>query len=185
MQKACEHQQPLYICFVDFKKAFYSISHDNLCVNMMDMGYPLHLTDLLVKLHGKQLAEVKVAGTLSEGVKKESDKVVSYCPFSVLVQHPGRDGDEGDPRWILNKAGVKKELLEHKSKEASTLWSHHKKTREKEIMQGTMSGARRRGRSRTAWMDNIKTWTRCHLKKTIPLAFPVSSTHNLVQQGTI
>ena len=24
---------------------------------------------------------------------------------------------------------------------------------------GTMPGARRRGRSRTAWIDNIKTWT--------------------------
>jgi len=30
---------------------------------------------------------------------------------------------------------------------------------EKEIMQGTMAGARRRGRPRTAWVDNIKTWT--------------------------
>ena len=30
---------------------------------------------------------------------------------------------------------------------------------EKEIVQGTMPGARRRGRPRTAWMDNIKTWT--------------------------
>jgi len=29
----------------------------------------------------------------------------------------------------------------------------------KEIMQGTMPSARRRGRPRTAWMDNIKTWT--------------------------
>ena len=28
---------------------------------------------------------------------------------------------------------------------------------EKETMQGTMPGARRRGRPRTAWMDNIKT----------------------------
>jgi len=26
-------------------------------------------------------------------------------------------------------------------------------------MQGTMPGARRRGRPRTTWMDNIKTWT--------------------------
>jgi len=26
-------------------------------------------------------------------------------------------------------------------------------------MQGTMPGARRRGRTRTAWIDNIKTWT--------------------------
>jgi len=30
---------------------------------------------------------------------------------------------------------------------------------EKEIRQGTMPGARRRGRPRTAWMDNNKTWT--------------------------
>jgi len=30
---------------------------------------------------------------------------------------------------------------------------------EKEIMQGTMPGARRRGRPRTAWMDSIKMWT--------------------------
>ena len=29
---------------------------------------------------------------------------------------------------------------------------------EKEIMQGTMPDARRRGRPRTAWIDNIKTW---------------------------
>ena len=26
-------------------------------------------------------------------------------------------------------------------------------------MQGTMPGARRRRKPRTAWMDNIKTWT--------------------------
>jgi len=30
---------------------------------------------------------------------------------------------------------------------------------EKEIMHGTMPGERRRGRPRTAWMDNIKAWT--------------------------
>ena len=30
---------------------------------------------------------------------------------------------------------------------------------EKEIMQGTVPDARSRGRPRTAWMDNIKTWT--------------------------
>ena len=46
---------------------------------MMDMGYPIHLIDLLAKLYKKQLAKVKVAGTLSEWfrVKKGSDKVVS------------------------------------------------------------------------------------------------------------
>jgi len=50
MHKAHVHQQPLYMCFVDFKKAFDSISHDKLWVTMMDMGYPLHSIDLLAKL---------------------------------------------------------------------------------------------------------------------------------------
>ena len=48
--KARVHQQPLYMYFVDFKKAFDSISHDKLWITMMDMGYPLHLIDLLAKL---------------------------------------------------------------------------------------------------------------------------------------
>jgi len=41
MHNAREHQQPLYMCFVDFKKAFDSISHDNLWVTMMSMGFAL------------------------------------------------------------------------------------------------------------------------------------------------
>jgi len=32
--------------------------------------------------------------------------------------------------WVLNKAGVKRELLNSRSKEASILWSHHEETRE-------------------------------------------------------
>ena len=61
MHKAREHQQPLYMCFVDFKKAFDSISHDKLWVTMMDMGYPLHLIDLLAKLYRKQFVKVKLS----------------------------------------------------------------------------------------------------------------------------
>jgi len=38
---------------------------------------------------------------------------------------------------------------------------------EKEEMQGTMPGARRRGRPRTAWMDDIKTWTGLSMEESI------------------
>jgi len=38
---------------------------------------------------------------------------------------------------------------------------------EKEIMQGTMPGARRRGRPRTAWMDNMKTLTGLPMEESI------------------
>jgi len=34
-------------------------------------------------------------------------------------------------------------------------------------MQGTMLGARRRVRPRTAWMDNIKTWTGLPVEESI------------------
>ena len=36
-----------------------------------------------------------------------------------------------------------------------------------EMMQGTMPGARRRGRPHTAWMDNIKTWTELPMEESI------------------
>jgi len=63
--------------------------------------------------------------------------------------------------WVLNKVGVKKELLDT-VKARKLVYSGHTMRKqgsclEKEIMQGTMPGARRRGRPRTAWMDNIKT----------------------------
>ena len=38
---------------------------------------------------------------------------------------------------------------------------------EKEIMQGTMPDARRRGMPRTAWMDNISTWTGLSVEESI------------------
>jgi len=50
---------------------------------MMNIGYHLHLIYLLVKLHRKQVANVKVAGTLSESSERSPTRL---CPFSVLVQ---------------------------------------------------------------------------------------------------
>jgi len=38
---------------------------------------------------------------------------------------------------------------------------------EKEIMQGTMSDARKQRRPRTAWMDNIKTWTGLSVEESV------------------
>jgi len=90
------------MCFVDFKKAFDSISHDKLWVTMMDMGYiilHLHLIDLLAKLYKKQLAKVKVAGTLSEWfrVKEKGPKgcVLSPYSFNILAEMVMRETIDG------------------------------------------------------------------------------------------
>jgi len=90
------------MCFVDFKKAFDSISHDKLWVTMMDMGYPLHLIDLLAKLYSKQLAKVKVAGTLSEwfpvkkGVRQGCILFLYLCNIlAEMVMRETLDGFQG------------------------------------------------------------------------------------------
>ena len=99
MHKAREHQQPLSMCFVDFKKAFDSISPDKLWVTMMDMRYRLHLIDLLAKLYRQQLAKVKVAGTLSEWfhVKKgvRQGCVLSPYLFNILAEIVMRETIDG------------------------------------------------------------------------------------------
>jgi len=38
---------------------------------------------------------------------------------------------------------------------------------EKEMMQGTIPGVRRRGRPCTAWIDNIKSWTGLSVEESI------------------
>ena len=73
--------------------------------------------------------------------------------------------------WVLKKAGVKRELLDTVKARKLAYYGHTIRKRgsclEKEIMQGTMPGARRRGRPRTAWMDNIKTWTGLSVEESI------------------
>jgi len=73
--------------------------------------------------------------------------------------------------WILNKAGVKRELVDTVKARKLAYYGHIMRKQgsclEKEIMQGTTAGARRRGRPRTAWMDNIKTWTGLSGKESI------------------
>jgi len=63
--------------------------------------------------------------------------------------------------WVLNKAGVRRELLDTVKTRKLAYYGHTMGKQgsclEKEIMQRTMPDARRRGRPRTAWVDNIKT----------------------------
>jgi len=68
----------------------------------MDMGYPIHLIDLLAKLYRKQLAKVKVAGTLSEWfrVKKGARQGCVIYPYlfniiADMVMRETLDGLQG------------------------------------------------------------------------------------------
>ena len=99
MQKMKEHQQPLFMCFVDFKKAFDSVSHEKLWMTMLEMGYPGHIINLLTNLYSKQKARVRVAGVLSQefrvrrGVRQGC--VLSPYLFNILAEMVMRETLDG------------------------------------------------------------------------------------------
>ena len=70
----------------------------------------------------------------------------------------------------LSRAGVKRGVLDT-VKAGKLAYGHTMRKQgsclEKEIMQGTMPGARMRGRPRTAWVDNTKTWTGLPVEESI------------------
>jgi len=69
------------------------------------------------------------------------------------------------------KAGIRRELLHTVKARKLAYYGHTMRKQgsclEKEIMHGTWPGARRRGRPRTDWMDNIKTWTGLYVEESI------------------
>jgi len=57
---AWSRRQPLYMCFVDFEKAFDKVNHKNLWKVMVDMGFAKHLVALIRALYENQKSNVRV-----------------------------------------------------------------------------------------------------------------------------
>ena len=59
MEKNFEFQQPLYLCFIDYSKAFDCVQHSKLWTIMTEMGFPPHITELIRSLYKDQEATVR------------------------------------------------------------------------------------------------------------------------------
>ena len=58
-EKAREFQKNIYICFIDYTKAFDCVDHSKLWKILQKMGIPDHLTCPLRNLYGGQEATVR------------------------------------------------------------------------------------------------------------------------------
>jgi len=58
-KKTREFQKNIYICFIDYAKAFDCADHNKLWKILQDMGIPDHLTCLLRNLYADQEATVR------------------------------------------------------------------------------------------------------------------------------
>ena len=56
METAKENNRNVYMCFIDYKKAFDCVDHERLWVILKEMGVPVQLIVLLRKLYTKQEA---------------------------------------------------------------------------------------------------------------------------------
>ena len=73
--------------------------------------------------------------------------------------------------WVLEQAGVNRHLLatvkSTKLRYFGHIMSGEDKSLAKGIIEGTLPGNRKRGRPKTAWIDNVTSWTGLKLEDTI------------------
>ena len=84
IEKAREFQKDIYLCFIDYAKAFDCVSHNKLWKILKEMGISDHLTCLLRNLYAGQEATVRTGhGTdwsqIGKGVRQGC--ILSPCLF--------------------------------------------------------------------------------------------------------
>ena len=104
MEKAREFQKNIYVCFIDYAKAFDCVDHNKLWKILQEMGIPDHLTCLLRNLYAGQEATVRTGhGTtdcfqIGKGVHQGC--ILSPCLFNLYAE------------YIMRNVGWKKHKLE-------------------------------------------------------------------------
>ena len=61
MEKAMEFNFPIYMCFIDYSKAFDTVQHQKLWTTLISMGFPKHVIELLRTLYDHQESTVRTA----------------------------------------------------------------------------------------------------------------------------
>ena len=80
--KKREFQKNIYVCFIDYAKAFDCVDHNKLWKILKEMGIPDHLTCLLRNLYAGQEATVRIGHGTTDWfqIEKEYVKAVYYHP---------------------------------------------------------------------------------------------------------
>ena len=97
IEKAKEFQKNIYLCFIDYTKAFDCVDHNKWWKTLKVIGIPDHLTCLLRKLYASQEARVRTLyGTtdwfnMEKGVQEGC--LLSPCLFNLHIEHIMRNTD--------------------------------------------------------------------------------------------
>ena len=109
MEKAREFQKNIYLCFIDYAKAFDYVDHNKLWKILKEMGISYHLTFLLINLYAGQEATVRTGhGTtdwfqIGKGVRQGC--TLSPCLFNLYAEHIMRNAGLEETQTGIKIAG--------------------------------------------------------------------------------
>ena len=94
MEKAREFQKNIYICFIDYAKAFDCVDHNKLWSILKEMGEPDHLTCLLRNLCTDQEATVETGHGKTDGFQigkgVRQGCILSLCLYAEHIMRDAR-----------------------------------------------------------------------------------------------
>ena len=109
IEKAREFQKNIYLCFIDYAKAFDCVDHNKLWKILREMGIPDHLTCLLRNLYACQEATVRTGHKTTDwfqiGKEVHQGCILSPCLFNLYAE------------YIRRNAGLDEEMID------STSWN--------------------------------------------------------------
>ena len=91
IEKAIEFQRNIYLCFIDYAKAFNCVDHNKLWKILKEMGIPDHLTCLLRNLYAGQDAAVRTGHRTTDWFQIEKGVcqgcILSPCLFNLYAEY--------------------------------------------------------------------------------------------------
>ena len=86
-----KHQKNIYVCFIDYAKAFDCVDHNKLWKILKEMGIPDHLTCLLRNLYAGQEATVRTGHGTTDWfqikIRVCQGCILSPCLFNLNAEY--------------------------------------------------------------------------------------------------
>ena len=109
MEKAREFQKNIYLCFIDYAKAFDCVDHNKLWKILKEMGIPHHLTCLLRNLYAGQEATVRTRHGKTDwfqiGSRVLQGCILSPCLFNFYAEYIMRNAGLEEAQAGIKIAG--------------------------------------------------------------------------------
>ena len=109
IKKAREFQKNIYLCFIDYAKAFDCVDHNKLWKILKEMGIPDHLTCLLRSLYAGQEAPVRTGHGTTDWFKigkgAHQDCILSPCLFNLYAEYIMRNAGLDEAEAGIKNAG--------------------------------------------------------------------------------